>query len=245
MKLFRSALLILAETAAFGWFLLRDISFLAVLPLIPLSLLFYHFHRLEACKVKILNGICTAFSAAVVAFTVSLGVFDGHGFFALLCLELAVALFAIGIPKTELSRIAGWWMAAFLLVFIAMLAATLPGVRMRNTWPAIGEWWEILIFYLLVFLEPLSLGKEFRAAPLALGILLAPFSLAAYLAMGGGAFALAEYPYLSVWAGVAISAFHHTEGIILCFYCGAGALRIAYFFTEFGKNRCNDREIIV
>lgn len=239
MKLFRSALLMMAETAAFGWFLLRDISFMAVLPLIPLGLVFYYFHRLDACKVKILNGLCALISAGITAYTVCLGVFEGRGFLALLFLLPAVALLAVKCPKEELARVSGWWMIAFLLIFIAMLIATLPGVRMRSGLPELGSWWEILIFYLLAFLEPLSLGKEYRAAPLALGLLLVPFGLAAYLALGGGAFSMAEYPYLSVWAGVSISAFHHTEGIILCFYYGAGALRLAHFFTEFRKNRCN------
>ncbi len=245
MKLFRSALLIMGETAAFGWFILQDISFLAVLPLIPLGVLFYYLYRLGSDGPKWLNGICAGISLVIVAVTISRGVFDGYGLFMLLCLIPAVALLAVSAPKKELERISGWWMTAFLIIFIAMLIATLPGIRLREGLPSLGRWSDILIFYLLAFLEPMSLGKDYRAAPLALGILLMPFSLAAYLALGQGAFAMAEHPYLSVWAGVAVSAFHHTEGIILCFYCGAGALRLAHFGAEFGKTRCNDRKFIV
>ncbi|MBQ8894009.1 MAG: hypothetical protein IJ043_06320 [Clostridia bacterium] len=245
MKLFRSAMLILAETAAFGWFILRDISFMAVLPLVPLSLLYYYLHRLDCSKTKWLNGVSAIVSSVIVAYTVSLGVFDGRGFISLLCLSFLVALMAFRIPKTELIRITGWWSCAFLVVFIAMFLATLPGIRLRDTFPSAGKWSDILIFYLLVFAEPLSMGKEYRASPLALSILLIPFGLASYLALGKGAFLLAEYPYLSVWAGVAVSAFHHTEGIILCLYYGLGVFRLAHFFVEFRKNHCNEQKIIV
>lgn len=245
MKLFRSALLIMGETAAFGWFILRDISFMAVLPLIPLGVLFYYLNRLDPQRLKWLNGFCAIISGIIVAVTVSVGVFDGHGLLTLLCLLPAVALLAVCAPKKELERISGWWMSAFLIVFVAMLIATLPGIRWQGTMPDFGGWTDILIFYLLALLEPLSLGKEYRSAPLALGILLIPFGLAAFLALGQGAFEMAEYPYLSVWAGVAVSAFHHTEGIILCFYYGVGALRLAHFFVEFGKKHCKERDFIV
>ncbi len=244
MKLFRSALLILGETAALGWFILRDISFMAVLPLIPLGVLFYTLHRLN--PVRWLDGLTALLSGVTVAYTVSVGVFDGNGFVTLLLLLAAVSLMAFKVPKEELHRISGWWMAAFLAVFIAMLIATLPGVRLQNGLPAIGNWVDILIFYLLAFAEPLSLGKAYRAAPLALGMLLIPFALAAYLALGNGAFSMAEYPYLSVWAGVAVSSFHHIEGIILCLYYGTGALRLAHFWcntVKFGS--CNALKFIV
>jgi len=49
--------------------------------LIPLGLLFYYFHRCAA--VPWLNGLTALLSAGAVAFTVSAGVFDGNGFFAL------------------------------------------------------------------------------------------------------------------------------------------------------------------
>ena len=244
MKLFRSALLILSETAAFGWFIFRDISFMAILPLIPLGVVFYTLHRLS--PIRWLDGITAVLSALTVAYTVSLGVFDGNGFFTLLLLLAAVSLAALKVSKEELQRISGWWLAVFLAVFIVMLIATLPGVRLQKELPAIGSWLDIFIFYLLAFAEPLSMGKDYRAAPLALGILLIPFGLAAYLALGNGAFTLAEYPYLSVWAGVAVSAFHHIEGIILCLYYGAGALRLAHFWCNTGKFRtCNAMKFIV
>ncbi len=247
MKLFRSALLILGETAAFGWFILRDISFMAILPLIPLGVVFYRFHR--SSRMGWLDGLTAVISAVIVTYTVSVGVFDGRGFLALLLLLGAVSLLALKVPKEELQRISGWWLAAFLAVFIAMLIATLPGVRLQSELPSVGGWADILIFYLLAIAEPLSLGKDYRAAPLALGILLIPFGLAAYLALGQGAFAMAEYPYLSVWAGVDVSAFHHIEGIILCLYYGVGALRLSHFVVHqkkfFRSNRCNPKKFIV
>ncbi len=239
MKLFRSTLLLLGETAALGWFILHNLSFVALLPLIPLALLFYRFHKVPMEKVKWLNGVCALISVAITAFIVSVGIFDGRGFIALCFLIIAASFMAIGVPGQELDRISGWWLAGFAVVFTIMFVATLPGVRWRSELPEIGPWQDILVFYLLAFLEPLSMGREYRAAPMALGILLLPFALAAYLALGNGAFSLAEYPYLSVWAGVAISAFHHIEGIILCFYCGVGALRAAYFINPIFKNGCN------
>lgn len=245
MKLFRSALLILGETAALGWFLLRDIPFTALLPLIPLGLLFYHLHHLDAEKAVWLNGFSAFASMVAAAVVASIGVFDSKGLFPLLCLLPAIGLIGFGMSKGELERVAGWWVAAFLLVFAAMLIASVPGARLREGLPETGDWADIFIFYLLAVIEPLSLGKEFRAAPLALGILLVPFAFVSYLALGDGAFALAEFPYLSVWAGVAISAFHHTEGIILCLYYGMAAFRLAYFFAEFGKKHCNESKIIV
>ena len=236
MKLFRSALLLLGETAALGWFILRDLSFLSVMPIIPLGVVFYFLHRFSA--IKWLNGMLSIIAASLAAFILSVGVFDGNGFFTLLCLIPAVALLALNVPKAELERISGWWLFAFLLAFIVMLVATLPGVRWTVEMPPIGKWSDLLIFYLLVFLEPLGMGKDYRAAPLALGILLLPFGLAAYLALGAGAFTWAEYPYLSVWAGVAVSAFHHTEGIILCLYYGVGTLRLAHFLQSAGGLYC-------
>ncbi len=243
MRLFRSALLLMAETAAFGWFILRDISFVAVLLLIPIGVVFY---RLNHMKIhRFFNGFTATVSAVIVGLTVSVGVFGGKGLVMLLCLLPAVAIFAVSAPKEEVERVSGWWMTAFLVVFIVMLIATLPGMRWQRSLPAVGSWADILIFYLLALIEPLSLGKDYRAAPLALGVLLIPFGFAAFLALGDGAFAMAEYPYLSVWSGVAISAFHHIEGIILCLYYGVGAFRLAHFFIEFGENRCNERKFIV
>lgn len=247
MKLFRSALLLLGETAAFGWFILRDISFMAILSLIPLGVLFYSLHRWPV--IPWLDGLTSALSSLVVAFTVSIGVFDGNGFVTLLLLLVAVSLMAVNTPKEELQRISGWWLTAFLGVFAAMLIATAFGLRWSNSLPAVGKWYDILIFYLLAFLEPLGMGKEYRAAPLALGIALIPFAMAAYLALGGGAFAAAEYPYLSVWAGVSVSAFHHIEGIILCLYYGVGVLRMAHFWCKkrgfSSSNACNCKKFIV
>ncbi|MBQ7936496.1 MAG: hypothetical protein IJ333_09185 [Clostridia bacterium] len=244
MKLFRSSLLMLAESAAFGWFILRDISFLAVLPLIPLGLLFCRLnHRFATGKVFWLNGICMAFSVVVTAFVAAEGLFEGKGLLTLLALTLAIGFIGLQIHTYELERISGWWMTAFLIVFIGMLLATLPGIRWRQQLPPMGDWKDILIFYLLAFSEPFSLGKDYRCAPLALGGLLVPFGIAAYLALGNGAFAMAEYPYLSVWSGVSISAFHHIEGIILSLYYGMGALRAAHFFGHF-KDKISLQKVI-
>lgn len=231
MKLFRSSLLLMGQTAALGWFILRDISFLAVLPLIPLGAVFCFLNRVSS--VRWLNGVFAIISSVIVAYVVSVGVFEGNGFLTLLCLLIAVSLMAVTVPKRELSRVSGWWLTAFLLIFIAMLIATLPGLRWQAQLPTAGNWSDILVFYLLSFGESFSLGKEYRGAPFALSLLLLPFSVAAYYALGSGAFGMAEYPYLSVWAGVAISAFDHIEGIILCLYYGVCVVRAAHFFAEF------------
>ena len=119
-----------------------------------------------------------------------------------------------------------------------MIIATLPGIRWADKMPSCGSWRDILFFYLLAFAEPFSLGREYRASPIILGVLLIPFGLAAYLALGDGAFEIAQFPYLSVWSGVAVSAFHHLEGIILCFYYGTAAFRMAHFFAKIKRIRC-------
>ncbi len=231
MKLFRSVLPVMGETAAIGWFILRDISFILLLPLIPAGLLFYFLHKGE--MIRWLNALCAAAAAVITAMTVSAGVFDGRGMVMLLLLLILTGMMAVGLPEDELDRVAGWWMIGFIAIFAVVLIATIPGVRLRSGLPEIGGWIDIAVFYLLVFLEPLSLGKNYRAAPLVLGILLIPFGVVSYLALGQAAFDMAEFPYLSVWAGVAFSSFHHTEAITLCFYYGVGALRTAYCFINY------------
>ncbi len=233
MKLFRSSLLMMGELAAFGWFILSDIAFIAILPLIPLGILFYYLHHIEAGRLRWLDGVITLIGIFISAFLVSRGLFEGRGLWMLFFLTPVAALGATRAPIKELERISGWWMTVFLMVFVAMLIATVPGVKIRETLPYWGNTADIVIFYLLAFLEPLSLGKDYRAGPLALGLLLIPFATLSFLALGSGAFEMAEYPYLSVWSGVSISAFHHTEGIILCLYFGAVALRSAHFVSDF------------
>ncbi len=233
MRLFRSSLLMLSETAAFGWFVLKDISFPAILPLIPLGLLYCYWSKMQRDKILWLNGICALFSVFLTAYVASYGLFEGKGLVALLCLTLAIGMMGVQTRFGELERISGWWMTVFLIIFAAMSVATLGGARWRQELPPMGHWGDILIFYLLAFLEPMSLGKDYRAAPLALGILLIPFGVAAYLALGSGACSMAEYPYLAVWSGVSVSAFHHLEGIIIGLYYGTGMLRAAHFFGHF------------
>ncbi len=235
MKLFRSSLLLFGEVAAFGWFIIQDLSFFCVLPLIPLGLLHCKFYH-EIIKGRFaLNAIFTAFSVILTSYVTAVGLFEGRGLFSLVCLSISAGLLGLQVPAGELERVSGWWLTGFLLVFAAMTVATVPGAQIERPLPAVGNWSDILIFYLLVFIEPMCLGKNYRCAPLALGILLVPFSLFAYFALGDGAFALAEYPYLSVWSGVSVSAFHHIEGIILCFYYGIGGLRAAHFFGHYKK----------
>ena len=233
MKLFRSSLLMMGEAAAFGWFMLRDISVLAVLPLIPLGLLYCRLIKFEAKDILWLNGVCTAFTLVITAFVSAEGLFGGKGFWMLLSLALSISLMGVQASTREVERISSWWMWLFLLVFVAMFIGSFAGLRMRHELPPQGDWKDILIFYLLAFVDPLSLGKSYRAAPLALGILLIPFGIIAYLALGNGAFSMAEYPYLSVWTGVSVSAFHHTEGIILSLFYGIGILRAAHFLGHF------------
>ncbi len=232
MKLFRRSLLIMGSLCAFGWFIIRDICFLAVLPLIPLGIFFYYFGHTDFFKRVWLNGLMAFLCLLICAYVVSIGLFEGRGWLMLIFALLVVALLAVKLPGGEWARISGWWLTLFLLVFAVMFIATLPGIRIRDQLPSCGNWGNILVFYFLAFLEPLALGKEYRASPLALGILLVPFGLAAVWALGVGAFEQAQYAYLSVWTGVSIFSLHHLEGILLCLYYGAGALRVAYFISK-------------
>lgn len=232
MKLFRRSLLMMGSLCALGWFILRDICFLALLPLIPLGIAFYHFGHTDYFKRLWFNGVMAFACLLICTYTVSVGLFEGRGWLMLIFALLAVAFTAARMPCKEWARISGWWMTLFLVVFAVMFIATLPGVRGRGGLPSCGNWGDILVFYLLAFAEPLALGREYRASPLALGILLVPFGLASVLALGIGAFERAEYAYLSVWTGVSIFSLHHLEGILLCLYYGAGTLRVAYFVSK-------------
>jgi hypothetical protein len=147
-------------------------------------------------------------------------------------LLVSLSLGAAKLQRGEWARISGWWMCIFLIIFILMAVATALGMRLSLDFDKAVNWIDVLIFYLLVFAEPLAMGREYRASPLALGILLAPFGIAAFFALGPEAFGRVDQAYLSVWSGVSISAFHHLEGIILSFYFGAAALRSAHFISE-------------
>ncbi|MBQ7090615.1 MAG: hypothetical protein IJN82_05805 [Clostridia bacterium] len=238
MRFYCKIRLVLGGTAAFGWFALHDIPYTAVLFLIPLGLAYYYFTRNRNFNPVWLNGLSAAVTAVISAYVVAVGLFEGKGTFSLVCLLFAVGIGTIGISKTELSRISGWWVLAFVSVYLVMFIATIPGIEFDASLPPRSNWKNFLIFYVLAFIEPLGMGREYRGAPIVLGLLLIPFGFAAYFALGEGAFALAQYPYLSVWSGVAVSAFHHLEGIILCLYFGAAAFRIAHFFADFKKTRC-------
>ncbi len=236
MKFYRKLRLVLGCTAAFGWFILRDIPYTSILPIIPLGVVYYVLTRNMTTNLFLLNGVTAGVTAVVAAYAVAAGLFEGEGVISLICLLAAVGVGAIGISKTELSRISGWWIIGFIAVYVLMFIATLPGISLRVSLPKLSGWWDVLILYLLAFMEPFGMGREYRGAPIILGILLIPFGVAAYLALGAGAFSMAEYPYLSVWSGVAVSAFHHLEGIILCFYYGLSAFRIAYFLLNLKKS---------
>lgn len=241
MKLYCKLRLMLGCSAAFGWFVLRDISFHAVLPMVPLGLLYYVVAKNDRGLIW-LNAAMAGITALMATTVVGEGVFDGDGYLSLFCLLAVVGVGSIGMSHVELSRISGWWIALFFAVYFLMFVATLPGIRFREELPFFTNWSDVLILYLLAFMEPLSLGRDYRGSPFLLGVLLLPFSVVSYLALGAGAFSFAEYPYLSVWSGVAVSAFHHLEGIILCMYFGVAALRVAYFFVEIKKIHCNRLE---
>ena len=232
MKLFRRSLLMMGSLCALGWFIIRDICFLALLPLIPLGIAFYRFGHTDFFKRLWLNGVMAFLCLLICTYTVSIGLFEGRGWLMLIFALLAVAFTAVRMSCKEWARISGWWMTLFLLVFTVMFIATLPGVRIREELPSCDNWGDILVFYLLAFAEPLALGREYRSSPLALGILLVPFGSASVLALGTGAFEQAEYAYLSVWTGVSIFSLHHLEGILLCLYYGAGTLRVAHFVSK-------------
>lgn len=236
MKLFRRSLLLMGNLCAFGWFILQDLCWLAILPLIPLGIAYYYFGDTDVLKKIWFNGIMVLACLLICTYTVSVGLLEGRGWLMLIFALIVVAMLAVRMPCKEWARISGWWMTLFLLTFAVMFVATLPGIRWRGSLPACGDWWKILIFYLLTFLEPLALGREYRASPLALGIILVPFGLVSAMAMGARAFEQVQYAYLSVWTGVSIFSLHHLEGILLCFYYGAGTLRIAHFVSK-----CADR----
>lgn len=220
-----SPMQILGETAAFGWFILRGLSYISLLPLIPIGYLYYRCMKGRKGNFLVLNGLTLMASLLFCSSILSNGLFQGGGRVLLIALILVVGLFGMKVPKREWMRVSGWWMAAFLIVFIGMLIATIFGVRPESEPPPLGEWWEILIFYFFAFSEPLGMGQEYAGAPLALGILLIPFGAAAYYTLGGGAFRLAQFPYLSVWSGVSLFSIHHIEGIILGLFYGVVAFR--------------------
>lgn len=245
MKFKNNALLLMGETAAFGWFILRGISFVAILPLPFLGWLYYKgMKRLSVAPIA-LNGITLLFSLFIGSELLSQGLFQGEGKAALLLLIPAVGLLAEGICKKELLRLSRWWAIAFAAVFLLMMLGGLPEIRLQRSLPPIGHWWEILLFYLLAFLEPFSLGRSYDSAPISLSLFLIPFGIVAWLTLGTGAFSAAEYPYLSVWSGVAFLSVRHIEGIILGFFYGAIALRCAEFFVNFRQNRCIGKENMV
>jgi len=238
MKFYSKLRLVFGTTSAFGWFILNDIPYTAILMLIPFGVVYYFFTRKKRAGVILLEGATVAITAGLASYAVAVGLFEGNGAFSLVFLLLAVGVVAVGVPKTEMSRISGWWVVGFIVVFVLMFAATIPGMRLCASFPVIENWSDVVIFYLLAFIEPFGMGREYRGSPIVLGMLLIPFGIASFLALGEGAFSMAQYPYLSVWSGVDLSAFHHLEGIILCFYYGLAAFRVAYFFSEIKKIRC-------
>lgn len=233
MRLFRNSLLLIGELAAFSWFLLRNISFLALLPLIPLGIIVYFLNRFEGKQLILFNGLSALITAIMICMVVSEGIFEGRGFFMLLFLMIACALLSIKMIPSEWARITGWWMTLLLLVFLFMMVATAFNAEQRTISLDCGSIIDILIFFLLALGEPILMGKKYRAAPLGLGILLIPFALFSYLALGQGAFSVLEYPYLSVLSGVTLASFHHLEGITLCLLFGAGIFRIANFLSRY------------
>ncbi|MBR4086884.1 MAG: hypothetical protein IKK30_03380 [Clostridia bacterium] len=236
MKLFRSSLLLMGELAAFSWFLLRNISFLAVLPLIPLGLGVYFLNRYDGDKFIWFNGIAAIISGIMICVVVTVGIFEGRGFIMLFFLMIACALSAVKIQSSEWARIAGWWMSIFLIFFLFMVIASAFGAEKRSVWLDCGSIRDIIIFYILALGEPIAMGKKYRAAPLGLGILLIPFGFLSYLALGKGAFCSSEFPYLSVLSGVSLASFHHLEGILLCLLFGAGIFRIANFLIRYSAH---------
>lgn len=245
MKFKNKALLIMGETAAFGWFILQGLSFVALLPLPILGWIYYRLMKNQKCAPLILNGFLLSAAILIGSLVVAEGLFQGRGMLSLLFLLPAAGILGFLVSREELMRISRWWMIGFAIVFILMLLATLPGMGLQPRLPPIGNYWEIFIFYLLAFLEPLSLGKDYAAAPLTLSALLIPFGIAAFFALGAGAYSMAEFPYLSVWSGVAFLSVHHTEGLILGFYYGAVALRSAEFFLNLREKRCIKEEIMI
>ncbi|MBQ7971133.1 MAG: hypothetical protein IJ294_02115, partial [Clostridia bacterium] len=195
--------------AAFSWFLLRNISFLAVLPLIPLGLGVYFLNRYDGDKFIWFNGIAAIISGIMICVVVTVGIFEGRGFIMLFFLMIACALSAVKIQSSEWARIAGWWMSIFLIFFLFMVIASAFGAEKRSVWLDCGSIRDIIIFYILALGEPIAMGKKYRAAPLGLGILLIPCGFLSYLAVGKGACCSSEFPYLSVLSGVSLAAFHH------------------------------------
>ncbi len=237
MKLFRSSLLLIGGLSAFSWFLLRNISFLALLPLIPLGIAAYLLNRFEGKQLIWFNGLSAAITSVMICLVVSKGIFGGNGFFMLLFLMIACSILSVKIAPCEWARIAGWWMTVLLAVFLFMMIATAFGVERRALSLDCGSTLDIMIFYILALGEPIFMGKKYRAAPLGLGILLIPFGIFSYYALGPGAFCASEYPYLSVLSGVTLASFHHLEGVVLCLLYGAGIFRIANFMSRYSKQK--------
>lgn len=242
--MFRNVRVLTGCLSAFGWFLLTDIPYWCIIPLFFLGIF--------ACKVKIhytkkiwLNGIFAVFSALLSAYAVGVGVFARHGCWSLFFLIFAAALFLNQIPEKELARVSGWWCVLFILFFAALLVATVAGMRTFSFERFPYSRVRVLIFYLLAFLEPFSLGEEYRCAPLLLSLLLVPFGIVSWWALGGQAFSSLELPYFSVWAGVSVYSFRHFEGIILCLFYGMAVFRTEIFLKNIVKKNCNTKKSIV
>ena len=245
MKFKNEALLLMGETAAFGWFILRGLSFILVLPLLLFGWLFYRLMQKARGENLFCNGLTALAAALIGSILLSVGLFQGNGFFSLFFLLIAIGLFSYGIEQEQLLRISRWWSVLLAVVFLLMLLGGMMEIRWQEDFLPIGEWWEIAVFYLLAFLEPLSLGKRYARAPLMLSFFLLPFGIVAWLSLGGGAFLMAEFPYLSVWSGVSFFSIRHIEGIILGFYYGAVSLRIAEFLVKFKDFGCNKKRDMI
>ena len=244
MSLFRSVRALPGTLTAFGWFLLTDIPFWCVIPLFPLGLLIRKAKILYAEKTWI-DGAFALFSVLFSCYALSLGAFEGHGVWCLLFLALSVAFFFCRVPAKELNRVAGWWSFVFILIFAALLVATAVGVRSFSFQSVSCNWIHVVVFYFFAVLDPMSAGPEFLEAPLLLSLMLIPFGAVSFFALGGRAFSMLEFPYLSVWAGVSIYSFRHFEGIILCFFYGLSIFRMQIFLKNIAKKNCNRKKSIV
>ncbi len=228
MKFQKCGRLMLAEAAALGWLFLRKIPFAGVLALLPLSLIFFllPFHQKEFRWVGNILGLITIL---IASFVTAMGFGERSGWLSLLLLLLAIALFTPQIPEKEWGRISGWWGIAFLGFFVLLILGSLPGIQPIGAWPGFGKWWELLIFYLLAFADPIACGEEMRGAPLLLSGFLIPFAVISYSVLGNRGFEMAEYPYLSVLAGSTVISFNHLEAIILSLYYGLAVFKASKF----------------
>ncbi len=218
--------LILAEMAAIGWFLLSELSFVNLLILLPVSLIIL---RLPDFKTEnwLLKVILNLASMLIAAYGTAMGFGAKGGWLSFFLLLLAIAVVVPKMPLREWLRVSNWLGIGFGATFLILTLGLLVDLHKVEVIPAVGSWWKVLIFFLLVLVEPLTGNKQLKKAPLCLCVILMPFSLFAYSLLGDRGFNIMEAPYLAALSGSTLISFGHMESILFALYFGLAVFKAA------------------